>query len=54
MSLWILEATIEIEKLLLPYKTDLVIFDRIKEPALTDHINRIGVVLFKRGSADGS
>ena len=44
----ILDATSEIEKLLLPYKTDLVIFARISEPALVDHIQRVGIVLFKR------
>jgi predicted nucleotidyltransferase len=45
----ILDLTLEIEKLLLPYKLDLVIFHRINEPALVDHIKRIGIVLFKRG-----
>ena len=45
----ILDATSEIEKLLLPYKLDLVIFNRITEPALIDHIKRVGIVLFKRG-----
>ena len=44
----ILDATSDIEKLLLPYKLDLVIFNRIKEPALIDHIKRVGIVLYKR------
>lgn len=44
----ILDANIESEKLLLPYKLDLVIFDRINEPALIEHINRVGILLFKR------
>lgn len=44
----ILDANIETEKLLLPYKLDLVIFDRINEPALIEHINRVGILLFKR------
>jgi predicted nucleotidyltransferase len=44
----ILDASLAIEKLLLPYKLDLVIFSRIKEPALIDHINRVGVVLFRK------
>jgi uncharacterized protein len=44
----ILDASIEIEKLLLPYKLDLIIFNRIKEEALIDHINRVGIILFKR------
>lgn len=46
----ILDATLETEKLLLPYKLDLVIFDRVKEPSLTDHINRVGIVLYKKGT----
>ena len=44
----ILEAMSGIDKLLLPYKLDLVIYTRIKEPALIEHINRVGVILFKR------
>jgi len=44
----ILDATGEVEKLLLPYKLDLVLYDRVNEPALIDHIDRVGVVLFKR------
>lgn len=43
----ILDATIEIEKLNLPYKFDLIIYDRIKENTLIEHINRVGVVLYK-------
>ena len=43
----ILDSKIGIDKLLLPYKIDLVIFKRIKEPALISHIKRVGVVLFK-------
>jgi len=44
----ILELTIEIETLNLPYKSDLAIFKRIKETALIEHINRVGVKLFER------
>lgn len=44
----ILNASIDIEKLNLPYKFDLVIYERIKESALVDHIKRVGVVLFER------
>jgi predicted nucleotidyltransferase len=44
----ILDALAETEKLLLPYKLDLVLYDRINEPGLIDHIDRVGVVLFKR------
>ena len=44
----ILDATLVVDKLLLPYKLDLVIYTRIKEPALIEHINRVGIILFKR------
>ena len=36
------------DELFLPYKLDLVIYDLIKEKALLDHIDRVGVVLFQR------
>lgn len=44
----ILELSIAMDKFFLPYKIDLIIFDRIKEITLVEHINRIGIVLFKR------
>lgn len=44
----ILNITLEVEKLLLPWKLDLVIFSRIKEPALIEHINRVGITLYKK------
>ena len=44
----ILDVTSDTEKLLLPFKLDLVIFNRIKEQALIDHIKRVGIVLYKR------
>jgi predicted nucleotidyltransferase len=44
----ILDATLVIDKLLLPYKLDLVIYTRIEEPALIEHIKRVGKILFKR------
>jgi predicted nucleotidyltransferase len=31
-------------------KIDLVIYDRINEPALIDHINRVGILLFKKAT----
>lgn len=42
----ILDAKIEIEKLYLPWKTDLIIYHRIKENALIEHIKRMGIKLF--------
>ena len=44
----ILDAISVVDKLLLPYKLDLVIYTRIEEPALIEHINRVGKILFKR------
>jgi predicted nucleotidyltransferase len=43
----VLDANIEIEKLNLPYQFDLVIYNRIQEEALKDHIDRVGVVLYE-------
>jgi predicted nucleotidyltransferase len=32
----------------LPYKFDLVLFERIQEPKLTEHIERVGITIFNR------
>ncbi|MCF6172138.1 MAG: nucleotidyltransferase domain-containing protein [Bacteroidales bacterium] len=44
----IIDLSLEIDQLFLPYKFDLIIFDRIKEAALIEHINRVGIVLYER------
>ncbi len=44
----VLDASIEIENLNLPYKFDLIIYDRIAEPSLLDHIKRVGIALFEK------
>ena len=44
----ILNASIEIDELALPYKFDLIIYNRIKEKALLEHIDRVGITLFER------
>jgi predicted nucleotidyltransferase len=44
----ILNLTSDIENLDLPYKFDLVIYNRIKEQGLIDHIDRVGKVIFQR------
>jgi len=44
----ILSAISELDKLSLPYKFDLVIYDRISESALIKHIERVGISLFNR------
>ncbi len=37
-----------LDDLFLPYKFDLVIFERILEPKLKEHIDRVGILLFSR------
>ena len=37
----------EIEELFLPYKIDLSCFDNIENQDLVDHINRVGILLYK-------
>ncbi len=46
----IIQASLEIDNLFLPYKIDLVIFDRIKEDDLVEHIQRVGHTLYDRES----
>lgn len=41
----VLDLLIDLEELYLPYKFDIIIFDRIKEQALIEHINRVGIAL---------
>ena len=41
----ILKAKTEIEELFLPWKTDLVIYHRIQEKGLIEHIDRVGISL---------
>ena len=40
-----------LDDLLLPYKIDLSLFSGLKEPALVDHIRRVGIVLYARQPA---
>jgi predicted nucleotidyltransferase len=44
----IINLSVELDELDLPYKIDLVIYERIQEKALKGHIKQAGVVLFKR------
>ncbi len=48
----IIDAKLETDQLNLPYKFDLVIYERIKENALKEHIDRVGIVLFDRKNED--
>ncbi len=42
------EILVNLDDLYLPYTFDLVIYNRISEPALIDHINRVGIEFYKR------
>ena len=42
------KALVLLDDLYLPYKLDLVIYHRIQEPALIEHISKVGITLFKR------
>lgn len=44
----VISLSVELDELDLPYKIDLVIYDRIEEKSLKEHIDRAGVVLFER------
>ncbi|MCF8308940.1 MAG: nucleotidyltransferase domain-containing protein [Bacteroidales bacterium] len=44
----ILNLSVDLDELDLPYKIDLVIYERIEEKSLKEHIDRVGVVLFER------
>lgn len=44
----ILNVSIALDELSLPYKLDLIAFNRIQEPKLIDHIKRVGLILFNR------
>jgi predicted nucleotidyltransferase len=37
-----------IDDLLLPYTVDLCVFETIDNPSLIEHINRVGIVLYKK------
>lgn len=40
----------EIDDLLLPYTTDLSIFNNISDPDVIDHIQRVGVVFYQKAA----
>ena len=43
-----IQIGIELDDLETPYRFDLTIYHRITEPALRDHIDRVGQVLYQR------
>lgn len=44
----IVNLSLEIDELYLPFKVDLIIFDRIEDSKLLNHIHRVGKVLYSR------
>jgi predicted nucleotidyltransferase len=46
----LLDLSIALDELWLPIRFDLILYDRIKEPALLDQINRFGKELFPKPS----
>ena len=44
----VIDLRIVFDELLLPYKFDIVIFNRISEPDLLDHIKRVGIELYTK------
>lgn len=44
-----LKIEFELDDLMLPYKFDISIFDKITNPEFIDHINRVGMEFYQRG-----
>ena len=44
----VIDLQIAFDELLLPYKFDIVIYNRISEPDLLDHIKRVGIELYTK------
>jgi len=38
----------ELDELFLPYKMDIAIFHKIENPDLLEHINRVGIAIYKK------
>jgi len=41
-------ASLELDDILFPYKLDLIIFERINEKELIEHISRVGKILYSK------
>jgi len=44
----VLNILVETDKLFLPYKFDIIIYERIQEKTLLEHIDRLGIILFDK------
>lgn len=45
---WLLDFSLQVDDLLLPYEFDLVIFKHIDNLDLKEHINRVGKIIYKK------
>ncbi|WP_404363768.1 nucleotidyltransferase domain-containing protein [Marinobacter sp.] len=50
----LLDIEQEIDDLLLPWKTDLSLYDQIDNESLREHIQRVGVCFWEREQSEGS
>lgn len=48
----IIDLLIDLEELLLPYRFDLLILERIKENELLSHVSRVGKVLYDKSKSE--
>ena len=46
----LLQLRVDLDSLNLPYTIDLALYDEIQNHDLLDHINRVGIVLYKKTS----
>jgi predicted nucleotidyltransferase len=47
----ILTLGVQLEELNLPYQIDLINYNTIKEPALKEHIDRVGIEIYSRSGS---
>lgn len=45
---WLNNLAVKIDDLLMPYEVDISIFDHIQNHDLIEHINRVGIDIFKK------
>ncbi len=44
----------DLDDLMLPYKFDITIYNRLSNPDLLDHINRVGKEIYRRNDSGGN
>lgn len=48
------EIELDLDDLLLPYKIDISIYDKITNPDFIDHINRVGIEFYNREKSEST